>query len=42
MPYPTESFYNNVLGIVIWIKMYEKGLRLTLLEPICTTITDAS
>lgn len=34
MSNPSESFYNNVLGIVIWIEMYEKGLILTLLEPI--------
>lgn len=37
-----KSVYINVSGIVIWIKMYVKGLKLTLLEPICTKILDVS
>ena len=42
IPNPSKSFYINVLGIVIWIKMYEKGLKLMLLEPIWTKLIDVS
>ena len=39
---PSKYFYINVLWIPVWIKMYEKVLKMILLEPIWTSIIDVS